>query len=224
MQREIERLKFKKLLIGVIAVAVLFLGTGCTKDTRLTEEESKTKVVDLLDDKYGNETFEVQSMELVEGGAKYIDYYYCFQMKAQNGEEFYAQISENGGELCDTFEKTMYQKDIEDEVQGIVDSVDGLQLEKIDFTYNEMYDKSLDVDEYKLNEGVIVELYYALPYSEHTEMVKDFYSLADKLQTRNYCFTIIVDNGATNNWIAVGKERNYVTIEEVEHMISRLEE
>lgn len=222
MQRKIERLKFKKLLIGVIAVAVLFLGTGCTKDTRLTEEEAKTKVVALLEDKYVNETFEVQSMDLVKGEAKYVDYYYCFQMKAQNGEEFYAQISENGGELCDTFEKTMYQKYIEEEVQNIVDSVDGLQSEKIDFTYNEMYDKSSDIDEYKLNEGVTVELYYTLPYGKHTEMVKNLYSLADKLQTRNYCFTITVNNGSTNDWIAVGKERDYVTIEEVELMISRL--
>lgn len=92
----------------------------------------------------------------------------------------------------------------------------------MEFTYNEMYNKSLDIDEYKLNEGVTVELYYTLPYGEHTEMVKDFYSLADKFQTRNYCFTITVDNGSANDWIAVGKERNYVTIEEVKLMISRL--
>lgn len=113
-----------------MAVLVLVLGTGCVKDIRLTEEEAKTKVVDLLKDKYENETFEVQSMKLIEGGAKYIDYYYCFQMKTQTGEEFYAQISENVEDLCDTFEQTMYQKFIEEEVQNIVDSVDGLNPQK----------------------------------------------------------------------------------------------
>ena len=217
-------MKFKKLLTGVIAVSVLFLGTGCVNDIKLTEEEAKTKVVNLLENKYESETFEVQSVELIKGGAKCIDYYYYFQMKAQNGEEFYAQISENGEDLCDTFEKTMYQKAIEEKVQNIVDSVEVLKPEKMEFTYNEMYDKSSDIDEYKLSEGVSVELYYTLPYGEHTEIVKELYSLAEKLQTSNYCFTITVDNDSTDNWIGVGKERDYVTIEKVERMISRLEE
>ena len=177
-------------IIGVIVEMAIF--TGCMWQGKSISMEESAKLFEReLGEKYGD-NFEVLGIDEGDDGQNFAHRYYNALISPYYDQDkiFEGKMDDNGRNLTDNYGKILFGDSVEQVVDDILESVDGIEISNMEIEYlliEKIYD---DVSDYISDGNVIVRFGADIEAKSLKKAAQKAYKLVDSLQKNNLCYSI----------------------------------